>query len=48
MAHLMKLSKNCQFFNVNVCYYTAPLICFYFFCEIVANEENLMCVNIIV
>lgn len=47
MAHWVKLSKICRLFNVDICHNTVPFICFYIFCEIVADEENLMSVDIL-
>lgn len=47
MAHWVKSSKICRLFNVDICHNTVPFICFYIFCEIEADEENLMSVDIL-
>lgn len=47
MAHWVKSSKICRLFNVDICHNTVPFICFYIFGEIVADEENLMSVDIL-
>lgn len=46
-ASLGEVIKDLWLFNVDICYNTVPFICFCIFCEIVADEENLMCVDIL-